>query len=64
MDKDELIQELAKVLSGLQVPMSLGGASMLGTAYDPVIKIRDIKEFPWGWATADEIAAFLTARLS
>ena len=59
MDRDELIAQLALVLAGLQVPLSLPGSDMrLGTAREPYVKL--LSELPgFGWRDAADFEAGL-----
>jgi hypothetical protein len=57
--RDELIRNLAEVLAGLQVPMSLG--LPLGTAKAPWAAIHD--ETGFGWHAAEDYESYLTTVL-
>lgn len=45
--------DLAELLAGLQVPLSIGVP--LGTAKEPLLRIRKSLQL-WGWPNAKEIA--------
>jgi hypothetical protein len=61
-DKDKLIQDLAKILEGVQVPLSIGGPTILGTAYQPILDVRQQLGL-FGWPNAEEIHAKLLKAL-
>ena len=61
MTKDELIEELAVLLTGLQVPLSLGGAQVLGAADEPYRKI--LADRGWGWADVGDFQKYLAQHL-
>lgn len=50
LTRNDLDLELAKLLTTLQVPMSIG---VLGAARDPLVEIRRILKIN-GWHTAEE----------
>ena len=52
MSRDELIQNLAETVAGLQVPISLNMS--LGSAEKPV---RNIMGLMFGWNSAEEFVA-------
>lgn len=61
MTKDELIEALAKVLGGLQVPMSMG--PVLGAADKPYREIyADLGGF--GWRDDEAFHAYLRTKLA
>lgn len=47
MNRDELIEALAALLAGLQVPLSLNGPLMLGAGCEPYRKILHDAGFGW-----------------
>ena len=51
MTRDELIQDLAQVLEGLQVPISL--AMPLGVAIEPWRRLHD-ELIGFGWAGSEQ----------
>lgn len=51
-EQQKLMENLAKVLAGLQAPMSINHA-MIGAAYEPLVAIRDQLHLR-GWPDADE----------
>jgi hypothetical protein len=59
MTRDELIADMAAVISGLQVPVSLG--MNIGKARDPWGRIFDSTGF--GWKDAETIEAWLRETL-
>lgn len=44
---------MAETVAGLQVPISLGMSSLLGTAREPAIRLKDTTGS--GWTDADEL---------
>ena len=52
-DKEEFIKELAKLISGLQVPRSMG-VGFMGTALEPYDKITGMFKL-FGWNKLEEI---------
>ena len=60
MTREETVAEIAKLIAGLAVPVSLGMGrdGLLGAAYAPWQRLYD--EFGGSWARADEIEAKLT----
>lgn len=61
MDRDLLIDTLARVLAGLQVPLSLDGR-LLGTAAAPYREILNDSSF--GWRSDVEFADYLRRTLT
>lgn len=62
--KTSTIRDVAELINGLAVPVSLGMGSsgMLGTAFEPWKRLYD--EFGGYWASADEIEARLAKALT
>lgn len=60
MTRDECIQELAKLLAGLQVPLSLG--LPLGAAREPLIALYE--QVPWGWSDISDFEKMLKEKLA
>jgi hypothetical protein len=62
-DGDFIISEMAKLIAGLQVPISLGMGrdGILGTAAEPWHRL--FEKVGGGWCTADEIEKRLRERL-
>lgn len=60
MTQDEFIDTVAKLVAGLQVPVSLG--LPLGEARDPWGRLSDLSGF--GWKTSEEIAESFRQHLS
>lgn len=54
--KDQLIDDMASVMAGLQVPLSLG--MHFGTADEPYRRI--LNETGFGWRDADDFRTALT----
>lgn len=61
MSDTTLIEDLAKLLTGLQVPLSMPG-NALGAAEKPLIEIREKLDL-FGWPDADEHLTKLNRRL-
>ena len=60
MDKDEIIAEMAKLLAGLQVPVSMG--MPLGAALEPWQRLyRNFNSF--GWTDAEVLETELKKAL-
>jgi hypothetical protein len=57
-----IIENLGAVLSGLQVPMSIAGPQMLGTAYEPLVKLRDQLDLR-GWPDSEQTTEALAKAL-
>lgn len=62
MSRAELIAALAKLLTGLNVPVSLG--LPLGVAREAFDTIHADRSFPFGWADAEQVESWLNDRLS
>lgn len=60
MTREECIHELAKLLAGLQVPLSLGVP--LGAAREPLTELYS--QLPWGWADESAFEQMLKEKLS
>jgi hypothetical protein len=62
MELAELIEKLAKILAGLQVPLSIGGPTFLGAAYEPYREIlNDEKTF--GYRQSEDFEAYLRRKI-
>lgn len=57
-----LVDDLAAILAGLQVPLSLMNGASLGAARDPYLRVRDRLRL-FGWVTAADAAKALAAAL-
>lgn len=60
-EQQKLVENLAKVLAGLQAPMSISHA-MIGAAYEPLVAIRDQLHLR-GWPDDKEHVEALTKAL-
>lgn len=60
--RDEAIGDIAKLIAGLQVPVSLGGRQYLGEGYDPWHRLFS-KLHSFGWTDAEQIEKELRAML-
>jgi hypothetical protein len=60
---DDTIRDIAELIQGLAVPVSLGMGSdgLLGTAYEPWQRLYS--RFGSGWSSVDEIEKRLRERL-
>ena len=56
MTREELLEALAKILAGLQVPLSLG-PGLLGAADEPYRKV--LAETGFGWKNAEDFKTYL-----
>lgn len=50
--RDRFVELTATVIDGLQVPASIGGAHILGTAYSAWVELRDLLGL-FGWQHRD-----------
>lgn len=57
---DEFLDDLSTLISGLQVPISMG---ILGAAHDPAVKMLHLRS-GFGWTNAEEIRPALEAHLA
>jgi hypothetical protein len=53
MTKAEFVENVAKLVAGLQVPVSLMPRQALGAAYEPWSKLLDEVNGGFGWTSAD-----------
>ena len=66
MGRDEILESLAQILAGLQLPISQRDLSLaLGAAAEPYLEIRRHVAARAGnaWPTQDDFEAFLTESL-
>lgn len=59
MTPDELIKQMAEILSGLQVPLSMG--MPLGAAIEPYQAV--LNDAGFGWKSAEDFESYLRQRL-
>ena len=64
-EADNILTEIAKLLAGLQVPVSLGMGrdGVLGTAYEPWLALWDRHHIGGGWRTYEEVEQRLREKL-
>jgi len=62
-EQEKIIANLGAIVSGLQVPMSVGGPRLLGTAYEPTVAVRDQLRL-FGYPSAVEVTKALRTALS
>jgi hypothetical protein len=60
--RDDVIADIAALIAGLQVPVSLGGRQYLGQGYDPWHRLFE-KLHSFGWVDAEQIEKELRAVL-
>lgn len=66
MTKDEVLEDLAQILVGLGVPGTVGGARVLGEAYEPWRQLKRQVSARAGtsWPTQEQYEAFLSEILN
>lgn len=57
MTREEFISIAARLVAALQVPVSILGAEVLGTAYEPWQKLMAEVTGGFGWTTAEQAQA-------
>ncbi len=59
--REELVDQLAALVAGMQVPMSLGVP--LGSAREPLVSILHKVNGGFGWVDRDQVRAYLDGAL-
>jgi len=62
-EQEEIIANLGAIISGLQVPMSIGGPRLLGKAYEPTVAVRDQLHL-FGYPSAEDVTKALRTALT
>jgi hypothetical protein len=54
MTKEEFLDNVASLVAGLQVPVSMMPRHMLGAAYEPWSRLQDAVNGGFGWTNAEQ----------
>lgn len=54
MTKDEFVAEVAKLVAGMQAPVSLAPHTLFGAAYEPWEKLYSQANGGFGWTNAEK----------
>ena len=57
MTRDDFISQVAALVAGLQVPVSIGGKMALGAAYEPWSRLLNEVNGGFGWTDREKCEA-------